>query len=186
VLRHQDAAVREDGPVTDVRADPSRTTGRWAVAQPWVSTAARIVLGAVWIVAGSAKVTDLAGSVRAVRAYRLLPEGAAQVVGAGLPVVEIALGVLLLAGLGTRIAAAISSGLFIVFIVGIASAWARGLRIDCGCFGGGGDLGRQADPAYGIELARDFGLLLLAALVVALPRGRFALDRYLFRPVETS
>ena len=26
----------------------------------------------------------------------------------------------------------------LVFLVGIISAWARGLTIDCGCFGGGG------------------------------------------------
>jgi uncharacterized membrane protein YphA (DoxX/SURF4 family) len=45
----------------------------------------RLVLGGVWIVAGLSKVTDLGASVRAVRAYRLLPEVAAQVVGAGLP-----------------------------------------------------------------------------------------------------
>ncbi len=43
------------------------------------------------------------------------------------------------------------------FIIGIASVWARGITIDCGCFGGGG---YDADAAsqYPWEIARDVGL----------------------------
>ena len=118
--------------------------------------AGRLVLGGVWIVAGALKVTDLDASVRAVRAYRLLPDLAAQVLGAGLPVVEIVLGVLL--------------------VVGIASAWARGLQIDCGCFGSGGALAAGESPTYGLELARDGALLAVAVLLTWRPSGRFALD----------
>ena len=47
-------------------------------------------------------------------------------------------GVCLVLGLLTRAAAVLSALLFVAFIVGIASAWARGLQIECGCFGGGG------------------------------------------------
>ena len=45
-----------------------------AAVLPWLGTAARVLLGAVWIVAGASKITDLDASVRAVRAYRLLPD----------------------------------------------------------------------------------------------------------------
>ena len=48
------------------------------------------------------------------------------------------MGALLLAGLLTRGAAAVAGLLMLVFVAGIASAWARGLSIDCGCFGTGG------------------------------------------------
>jgi uncharacterized membrane protein YphA (DoxX/SURF4 family) len=51
-------------------------------AWPWISTAARIGLAAVWIVAGVLKAGDLAESGRAVNAYRLMPYEAAEVVGA--------------------------------------------------------------------------------------------------------
>lgn len=136
----------------------------------------RLLLGVVWLVAGGMKVTDLAGSVRAVRAYQLLPETAAQLVGAGLPVGEIALGVLLLAGLGVRAAAVISAVLLAAFVVGIAAAWTRGLRIDCGCFGGGGELAAGQNPAYGRELARDAALLLAAGYLARNPAGRYAVD----------
>ena len=47
-------------------------------------------------------------------------------------------GLCLLCGLVTRVAAVVSAVLQLAFIIGISSAWARGLQIDCGCFGGGG------------------------------------------------
>jgi uncharacterized membrane protein YphA (DoxX/SURF4 family) len=141
----------------------------------WLGTATRLLLGAVWLAAGASKITDLDASVRAVRAYRLLPETAAQVVGAGLPVVELLLGVLLLLGAGVRAAATVSAVLMLAFVVGIASVWARWLRIDCGCFGAGGELAAGQDPAYGVELARDAALLVVAVLLARWPAGRFAL-----------
>jgi len=146
---------------------------------PWLSTLARLVLGGVWLVAGWMKITDLDASVRAVRAYRLLPETLAQVVGAGLPAVEVLLGVLLVVGAGVRAGAVVSAVLMAAFVVGIASAWLRGLQIDCGCFGSGGALTVGEDPDYGWELARDGGLFLLAVLLVRWPRGPFALDSLL-------
>ncbi|OLT16984.1 hypothetical protein BJF78_13715 [Pseudonocardia sp. CNS-139] len=152
----------------------------------WAALAGRLVLGGVWIAAGASKVTDLDASVRAVRAYRLLPETAAQVVGAGLPLVEIVLGVLLVVGLGVRVSAVLSAVLMAAFVAGIASAWARGLRIDCGCFGSGGELAAGADPAYGWELARDAGLLVVALFLAARPPGRLAIDGLLAARKETS
>lgn len=149
---------------------------------PWLGTAARLVLGGVWLVAGASKITDLDASVRSVRAYRLLPETAAQVVGAGLPVVELLLGVLLVVGAGVRAAAAVSAVLMLAFVVGIASAWARGLRIDCGCFGSGGELAAGQDPAYGVELVRDAALTALAVLLVRWPAGRFEIAGPAARP----
>ncbi|NMH96256.1 MauE/DoxX family redox-associated membrane protein [Pseudonocardia acidicola] len=149
--------------------------------QSWLSTLARLILGVVWIVAGVLKAGDLDASVRAVRAYRLLPEIAAQLLGAGLPFAEIVLGVLLVVGLGVRIAAVVSALLMTMFIVGIVSAWARGLQIDCGCFGSGGQLGAGESPTYGTEVARDVTLLVLAFGLARWPRSRFSLDGVLYR-----
>jgi len=63
----------------------------------------------------------------------------------------------------------------LAFVVGIASAWARGLRIDCGCFGSGGELAAGQDPTYGLELARDAALMVIAVLLTRWPAGRLAL-----------
>jgi uncharacterized membrane protein YphA (DoxX/SURF4 family) len=57
--------------------------------------------------------------------------------GIFLPFFELAVGILLVLGASTRIAAFVSGLLMFAFIIGISQAWARGLSIDCGCFGGG-------------------------------------------------
>jgi protein-disulfide isomerase len=142
----------------------------------WAATVLRVALAAVWAYAAVTKIGDPAASVRAVRAYRLLPDVLARGVGYGLPFLELTLAVLLLVGLATRAAAAVSAVLFLVFLVGIVSAAARGLQIECGCFGGGGDLAAGESAAYTGEIVRDAVLLLLAVALVRWPRTRFALD----------
>ena len=142
---------------------------------PWLGLVFRLGVGAVWVVAGLAKLPDPEASIRAVRAYELLPEAVVPAVGYGLPVLEIAIGVLLVVGLGTRIAALVSAVLFAAFIVGISAAWARGLQIDCGCFGGGG-FRADATAQYPWDIARDVGLLVLSAALVVRPRTAWALD----------
>ena len=153
------------------------TNPRLAATAAWVSTGARLVLGGVFLVAGGLKVIDPQSSVAAVRAYRLLPSSLVTIVGWGLPFAEIALGVLLLAGVATRLVAVASAVLLLVFIAAVTSAAARGLSIDCGCFGGGGDVA-PGQTAYGTEIVRDVGLLLLAAWLVWQPRSRLTLDRF--------
>ncbi|MFI5955130.1 MauE/DoxX family redox-associated membrane protein [Cryptosporangium sp. NPDC051539] len=145
----------------------------------WLPLAARLVLGVVWLWAGGAKATDLAASVRAVRAYQLLPDGVATVVGAGLPWLEIVLGLLLIAGAAVRFGALFSAVLLMVFLIGIISAAARGLRIDCGCFGSGGQLDPDQSTAYTLEILRDSALLLVALALARWPRGRLAVDNWI-------
>jgi len=152
----------------------------WDVAQPWTSTAARLLLAGVLGVAGLLKLPDPAQSVRAVRAYDLLPEGVVQAVGYGLPILEVALAVLLLIGLATRLAAVGAAVLMGLFLIGVGSAAARGLTIDCGCFGGGG-LVPPTETRYASELVRDTALLGLALLLVRWPHSRLALDEHLAR-----
>ena len=149
----------------------------------WFGLLARVVTGAVWVVAGVLKFQDPASSVRAVRAYDLLPEGIVPVVGHLLPAVEVVIGVALLLGVLTRGAALVSAILLVAFIVGISSAWARGLHIECGCFGGGGTT-TAATRGYALDIARDIGLAALSVWLVVRPLSRLALDRLLFRPID--
>jgi len=140
---------------------------------------ARLVVGGVWIVAGALKLPDPDESVRAVRAYQLLPESVVPLVGHGLPVLEVLIGVCLVLGLLTRLSALVSALLLIAFIFGIASAWARGLSIECGCFGGGAGPTENAQAKYPWEIARDLGLLLLSGWLVWRPRTPAAVDNLL-------
>jgi uncharacterized membrane protein YphA (DoxX/SURF4 family) len=140
----------------------------------WLSTAMRLVLGVVLLVAGAAKVIDPQASVAAVRAYELLPGGLVTVVGWGLPFLELVLGGLLLAGIAVRPAALATAVLLAVFVAAVASAAARGLSIDCGCFGGGGPV-PPGQTAYGREIARDLALLAAAVWLVVRPQSRLSL-----------
>ena len=89
------------------------------------------------------------------------------------------LALLLLAGLVTRLAAAGVGVLLVMFIVGIAAAWARGLSIDCGCFGTTGAAVTDPIRGYVLDLLRDLALLALAGWLVVRPDSRFSLDRLL-------
>jgi uncharacterized membrane protein YphA (DoxX/SURF4 family) len=93
--------------------------------------------------------------------------------------VELALGALILVGVATRLVAAASAVLLTVFVAGVVSAWSRGLSIDCGCFGGGGDLAAGQSPSYGPEVLRDVVFLLLATYLIVFPRTRLSLDAWL-------
>lgn len=146
---------------------------------PWLRVGARLLVGAVWVVAGLMKLPDPAESVRAVRAYQLLPEVVVPPIGYTLPVLEIVVGVCLVAGLLTRVSAVLSALLFAAFIVGISAAWARGLEIDCGCFGGGG-VEEGASEEYPAEIARDLGLLALSLWLAWRPRTPWSVDKVLF------
>jgi uncharacterized membrane protein YphA (DoxX/SURF4 family) len=112
-----------------------------------------------------------------VRAYDLLPESLVSVVAATLPYLEIAIGVLLLAGLATRLAAILGAVLLVIFIAGVISAAARGLSIDCGCFGGGGTV-EAGQTAYAAEILRDLGFLILAAYLIYRPDTPLSVDRW--------
>ena len=140
----------------------------------WAGLVARLALAAVWTWSAVSKIGNPRGFVQAVRAYDATPEWLSKAIGYGLPVLELTLAVLLLIGLITRYAAAVSALLFLLFIVGIAQVSARGIKIECGCFGGGG----QSDTtAYALDILRDVGLLALAVLLVIWPLSRFSADQ---------
>ncbi|MFC4949346.1 MauE/DoxX family redox-associated membrane protein [Pseudonocardia sp. GCM10023141] len=140
-----------------------------------VGTPARLGLAAVWLISGTLKALDPDQTYVAVRAYDVLPRGSIDIVAGVLPWLELVLGVLLLVGFGTRAVAILSALLLLAFIAGVSQAWARGLSIDCGCFGGGGAV-EPGKTAYVQELLRDTGFLLLAAWLIVRPRTLFALE----------
>ena len=144
---------------------------------PWLGLLFRLILGGVLLVAGLLKYQHLDKSQMAVRAYELLPISLANFLGIILPFLEIAIGILLIIGAAVRVSAVISGLLMLAFSIGIAQAWARGLSIDCGCFGGGG----QVEPGtanYLPELVRDAGLALMAIYLFRYPQSKFGLDRH--------
>jgi uncharacterized membrane protein YphA (DoxX/SURF4 family) len=162
------AATSEPSP-TGVPTRSWRDSG-WA---PWVSTAFRLVLAGVFAIASLAKIGSPDATVRAVRAYEILPESLVHPVAYGLPYLELGVALLLLLGIGTRLVAVIALVMLVLFIAAVSSAGLRGLKIDCGCFGSGGVV---TQTHYLREIARDSIFVLFAGWLVALPTSRLAVD----------
>jgi uncharacterized membrane protein YphA (DoxX/SURF4 family) len=100
-------------------------------------------------------------------------------VAVALPWLEIGIAVLLVLGLFTRVAGVSTAVLASVFVAGLAQAKARGLSIDCGCFGGGG----AGAGVTWADIARDIPLIGAGAFLAWRPRGPWQLDES-FREVE--
>ncbi|MDR1265790.1 MAG: DoxX family protein [Propionibacteriaceae bacterium] len=174
--------------VAQRRAQPASDKARpwqrdWA---NWLSLVARVTLGGILVWAGGAKVGALELSVDTVAKYQLLPVfGLVRFVGYALPIGELILGGLILAGAFTRWTAALGGLLMLVYVPVIISLWARGIWMDCGC-GGGEAADLAADEAklrYVLDILRDLMLALLGAWLVRHPRSRPSVDQWLLQPL---
>lgn len=149
--------------------------------QPVITLLARLVLGGVLLAAGGLKVLKPTESANAVAAYKLMPTELAHLFGYALPWLEVALAILLILGIMVRPTAILSGFIMVVFIGAIASVWARGMLIDCGCFGGGGEidpsLASQVRRTYFIEIMRDLGLALAALYLYFFPYGKLSFEK---------
>ena|ERR1700733_20490 len=127
----------------------------------------RVALGVIFLIAAYAKL-HFAGEwhlrdyqfffAMAIDSYKMLPISAVQIMAQVLPWFELALGLLLIAGIGLRWIGSITSGLLLVFIGAMTRAKILGLEINCGCFGNNEKLGTAT-------LIRDSSLLVLALAV---------------------
>ncbi|MEO6885565.1 MAG: MauE/DoxX family redox-associated membrane protein [Jatrophihabitantaceae bacterium] len=144
----------------------------------WLGTAVRLVLGVVLVWASWPKLESPRGFKQAVRAFDVTPEWATKTIGYGLPVLELVLGVLLVAGLAVRLVSAVAAVAFLVFAVGLIQAAARGLDLSPGWFGVGG-----ASTSTHYLLAIIGALILLAGAVFLFlwPATRISIDEYLGR-----
>ena len=149
---------------------------KFAKAQPWIGLFSRLILGGVLLAAGVLKIDKTDISQMAVRSYELLPIPIANMFGLGLPFFEVAIGALLILGALTRVVAILGGVTMFIFIIAIAQAWARGLNIDCGCFGGGGSVAPE-DTRYLQEILRDAGLVFLAIYLIRYPVTKFSIDK---------
>lgn len=140
-------------------------------ALPWLGLAIRLAAAAIWLFAGIAKIADLEHFHSQVHAYQLLPHLFEGPFAYALPFVETGIGLYLAAGLLIRPTAILGSVLMAAFIVAMAQAWARGLSLDCGCFGA------AVQEEVGLmTILRDAGLGLPTVIVAIWPARKLSLD----------
>ncbi|HEX4790934.1 MAG TPA: MauE/DoxX family redox-associated membrane protein, partial [Actinospica sp.] len=152
----------------------------------WISLVARAGLGAMWLYYAVPKLSYSSDALGlAVRQYQILPAGAADTFGTVQPFLELALGLLAVVGLGTRVTAALSALLLLVYIGGIISLGARGIAINCGC-GGIASKAEAGHTRYTLDVLRDIGYLVPAGWLIWKPRSPLALDSWLLGEPEGS
>jgi putative oxidoreductase len=139
-----------------------------ALRQRYETVALSLVLAGVFTYAGSDKIRDPLQFVDSVAAFGMLPNALLTPFALGLPVFEILCGLMVLAPPTRRIGALALTLIIAMFVVALVSALARGLTLDCGCFGAGA----PSRPRMWFEAALDVGLFAVALLVYLRSRVR--------------
>ena len=103
----------------------------------WLATVLAWAFGIIFIYSGWLKVQEPAQFLVSIRSFHLLPDPLAAWLALGLPWLEIFAGLAVLTGWLRRGGLLLLNVSLVVFAVALISAWARGLDIECGCFGGG-------------------------------------------------
>lgn len=147
----------------DVRANQPSPPKNSAIYITWVL---RLVVGGAFIFAGVLKIADPAKFAIDVSNYRLVPHELINLVAILMPWMEVVAGAFVLTGIWLRAAALVIASMTVMFAIVILSALARGLNIECGCFGtlGGKHIGL-------VNLAIDTTLFCLAAWLARCSQG---------------
>src|SRR5215470_14560633 len=122
---------------------------------------ARLLLSAVFSVAGVTKLADLSGSRRAMIGFGL-PKNVAGPVSLALPLAEILVALALIPLNSAWMAAVAAAGLLSIFVIAIAVNLARGRTPDCHCFGQ-----LHSEPVGSSTLIRNIALIIVAGFIVA-------------------
>ena len=125
----------------------------------------RLALGGLFVYAGVVKVFDPLDFAQDIRNYRLVGQSLSFIAAIVLPWLEILAGVALAAGIWKRASALIISGLLVFFIVLTLVTIARGLDVECGCFGA---LSRKS--GFGVIL-EDLGMLFMGLVLLFSKKG---------------
>jgi putative oxidoreductase len=146
----------------------------------WINLLLRIVLGGVFLLSGIVKIwnvqvktpsedrgaitlqlsrtPDHSKFAEDVLNYRVPPRSLNHLVAITLPWIELVAGALLMLGIWVRPSACVIGLMMVVFVIAIGQAVARGLNIDCGCFGT-----LEGRKVGLIALAEDTVMLAMAA-----------------------
>ena len=121
----------------------------------WLNRILHLVFGGVFIYAGAVKAGSPMVFLDDIRSFEMLPDPYAALVAMFLPWLEIFAGLAVMSGWLRRGGVLVLNVSLVVFLVAILTAWARGIDIRCGCFGGGSD----ATSNYIELIVRDLVLL---------------------------
>lgn len=132
---------------------------------PRVVLVAQVAIALVFLAAALGKISDPGAFAKQIHYFRLAPIGFENTIAIMLPWIELVAALALLMRAQPRSGALVTAGLMVLFVAVVAAALARGLDIECGCFGTS-DAGRVGAA----KLLENVGLLALAGIASLKPR----------------
>ena len=141
----------------------------WSRIGEWL---ARLTLAGVFLAAALPKIADPLAFAAAIANYRVFPDGLLHVIATVVPALELVGALAVLTGWRLRGGASLLGGLLLAFTVLLAASLARGLDLDCGCFG----RSDQVDPVGPLHLVRNVVLLALCAVLLVVTRRAAVVD----------
>jgi putative oxidoreductase len=102
---------------------------------PWLVGLCRIGVGIVFVVAALSKIGDPAAFATQIHHFRIAPIATEHLIALTLPWVELLAGLGLVLDVRARAGAWLSAAMMAAFTLMVASAMARHLDFECGCFG---------------------------------------------------
>jgi len=139
------------------------------LAHPRLVLVAQVAVALVFLVAALAKIGDAATFARQIHYFRLLPPPLENLMAMTLPWVELTAALAIVFRIRPRAGSVVIAGLMGLFVFVVAAALARGLDIECGCFGTA-----DASRVGTTKLLENVGLTALALIASLRPAERVA------------
>lgn len=143
-----------------------------------VSFAFRLIIGLLFIIAGLAKISDPIGFFATLMGFRLFPDILLSFLTIFVPWLEFFLGLSLVLGIAHRTSSLLLAVLNVLFALAIGSVVARGIEIDCGCFGLLTDLLHIPDKADMTAVVRDIVFAGMCFTVFRIRQTLYSLENY--------
>jgi uncharacterized membrane protein YphA (DoxX/SURF4 family) len=134
------------------------------IRHPRVILVAQVWIALVFLAAALGKISDPGAFARQIFYFRLLPPGFENTVAITLPWIELLASLSLLLRTQPRAGGLVTAGLMVLFVGVVGVALARGLDIECGCFGTS-----DGSRVGSTKLIENIGLLALAAIASLKP-----------------
>lgn len=138
-----------------------------------LSALARFFMAYVWLDAGIAKLGVPLDVTKTIEAYEIFTPDWSYLLAHIIGPLEVAGGLLLLLGIKLRWSGKVSIIVLTLFIIGLLSAWQRGLVIDCGCFDPS-EAG-EGESNLLVTVARDLGYIAITGFMMWRPFKKFAI-----------
>jgi hypothetical protein len=135
-----------------------------------------VALAIIFIYAAVPKILEVNEFARAIRNYHMLPTWSLNLLALWLPWMELIAGGCMIFRVWERGGNILILGMLIVFTAGIISAVARGLDIDCGCFGRTASQLALAHRVGIQKIAENLGMVIISVLLLLPPLQKSVME----------